>query len=313
MTRRILATGILTLTAMTAACAPEAEVSEAELPEDQELTILVGDGPHREILEYAAELASEDLDLRIEDAGDDANLRVRDGEVDAVYAQHIPAFEGEAEQEDLEGLSVLARVHTVPYGLYSEHCTNLEQLPHFATVLIPEGQAPLARGLYLLQHAHLATLNREFGGTEFADLSISEANVVDSQRHLNLAQVEIGQFDDIIDSADAAILTPENAAQFGFDQEDQLVREPAADNPYTHVLVGGDSEGSQGLTLLAHYLESSEVAEFIDTEFQGQIIPANPAEPEPEIPEPENEFTGDAAEYAGPQSCEDAAQENGDS
>lgn len=304
MVRRAHLLPVLSALLFFTACAPGVQIDEAQGASDHTLTVLVGDGPHRRILEYAAARAGSELDITIEDAGPDANRRVADGSADAAYFQHIPAFEGQTAQDAIAGLAILARVHVVPYAMYSRNCTSLDQVPHFGTVLVPAGQAPLARSLYLLQHAELMTLNKDFGGTSLADLSITEANVVDSQRHLTITQADPAQFPEIIGAVDIVIMNPDSAKDNGFDPAAPLLAEPATANPYVNVLVGRSADaGDPALTLLAHELESPEVADYIDAEFGGTVLAANPSRPEPDVGAPVNTYLGDAATYTGPRTC----------
>ncbi|MFW0787167.1 MetQ/NlpA family ABC transporter substrate-binding protein [Gordonia sp. CPCC 206044] len=246
----------------------------------------------------------DELHLDIRHAGPDANRQVADGEADAAYFQHIPAFEGQTRRDGIDGLTVLARVHVVPYGLYSRSCASLDTVPHFGTVLIPAGPAPLSRGLYLLQYAKLMTLNKPFGGTALSDLTVTEANVTDSQRHLTISQADPVQFPELVDAVDLVVMNPDTARANGFDPDRPLLREPAADNPYTNVLVGrGRDSDDPALAVLAHRLEGPEISQYVDAGFGGSVIGANPARPEPEVPAPANTYVGAAGDYAGPRSC----------
>ncbi|MEU4840202.1 MetQ/NlpA family ABC transporter substrate-binding protein [Nocardia testacea] len=285
MVRR--AFGLLVVLALLGvpACAPQVRVETAGADGDGVLTVLVGDGPHRQILEYAVRLAGGRPNIRIENAGEDANRRVASGTADAAYFQHIPAFEGQTAQDGITGLAILARVHVVPYALYSRAHPSLDRIPHFGSVLVPSGRAPLARGLYLLQHARLLTLNKEFGGTSFDDLTVTEANVVDAQRHLTVTQADPEQFPEVIGAVDAVIMNPATAQANGFDPATPLLREPGTRNPYTNVLVGRAANANDPrLVLLARQLERPEVADYIDTEFGGSVIAADPPRGEPTVP-----------------------------
>ncbi|GGL03288.1 lipoprotein [Nocardia jinanensis] len=283
------------------ACAPEVRVDTSGHVGDGVLTVLVGDGPHRQILEYAAERTGSRLSIRIESAGADANRRVAHGTADAAYFQHIPAFEGRTAQDGITDLAILARVHVVPYGLYSRTYTSLDQIPHFGSVLVPSGQAPLARSLYLLQHARLLTLNKEFGGTSLADLTVTDANVMDSQRHLTITQADPEQFPEVIGAVDAVIMNPVTAQENGFAPATPLLREPAPRNPYTNVLVGrAGNAADPRLVTLARQLESPEVADYIDAEFAGSVIAANPRRIDPPVPTSPDTEPGEPAHRTPP-------------
>lgn len=285
------------------ACAPAVEVDEAERASGDALEVLIGSGPHRQILQHAVDLSDGDLEVSMREAGDDADARLAAGEADAVYAEPLARFEGVVEDEGLVGLRAVARVHVVPYGLYSAECAALDEIPHFSTWLVPRGTVPTARSLHLLQHARLLTLNREFGGTELADLTVGPANIVDDARHLNLSEVDPEQFGETIGAVDGAVMTPDQAEDVGFTDEDLLVREPGPENPYANVLVTRSDDQSADLTALAHLLESAAVQDYIETEFEQRVIPARPSSPDPEIAAPDDVYEGSIEDYTETTSC----------
>ena len=176
----------------------------------------------------------------------------------------------------------MSTVDVVPYGLYSSKWTDLtdttswvntgivadeitgQSLPHGGKVVLPaQTDFDFARGLYLLQSAGLVKLDRPFGGSAPADLTITEANVVDSLRHLSLlAQYSTEHYPEIYQQYDAVVLSPEQATAIGLDPAtDALAVEPGPGNPFASVLVAPSRlAGDPRVLELTHALESPELA-----------------------------------------------------
>ncbi|MFC6010185.1 MetQ/NlpA family ABC transporter substrate-binding protein [Nocardia lasii] len=290
---RALLVAVVAATALLG-CGSPAQVEYAA-GADGELVVHVGAGDDREILTYVAEhLLPDSVRLRLVEAGRDANGELAAGEGDLAYFQHTPAFEADVAQHGYDNLSIVAAVNVVPYGLYSSKWGDVadtadwvnvglvadqvsgRSLPHGSRIALPATPTGFARGLHLLQSAGLVRLDRPFGGTKAADLTITEANVLDSLRHLSLVGLS---YDDYLDAIyrnyDAVVLTPDQAASIGLEPTRALATEPGPANPYAHVLVApARLAGDQRVLELTHALESRELAEFLTTRYRGANIPA---------------------------------------
>ncbi|MET8652366.1 MetQ/NlpA family ABC transporter substrate-binding protein [Nocardia aurea] len=286
----VMATGVL-------GCGSETTTVAYDSAADGDaLVVYVGAGDDREILEYAVEnILPDSVKVKLVDASEDSNSKVAAGDGDLSYYQHIPAFEADKEKNSFDNLSVVSKVNVVPYALYSskwkdvastEDWVNVglvadqvtgKSLPHGSQVVLPATPTGFARGLYLLQSSGLVKLDRPFGGTSAADLTITQANVLDSLRHLTLLGLDYGEYlESIYRNYDAVVLSPKHAASIGLDPaEDALAIEPGRDNPYTHVLVAPSRlAGDQRVLELTHALETPELAQFLETKYHGANIPA---------------------------------------
>lgn len=236
------------------------------------LLVYVGPGDYRDVLQYAVDhLLPAGTRIQLVDAPADADRRISDGDADLGFYQEGPAA----------SLSVAARVNVVPYGLYSAKWTDLKEtsswvnagvvedevhgksLPHGSKIVLPGGDEGFARGLYLLQSAGLVTLDRPFGGTAPADLTIGQANVKDSLRHLSLlSSYSDEHLREVFQQYDALVLSPQQAVVLGLSPaEDALALEPGTGNPWAHVLVAPPRlAGDPRVLELAHALESPELA-----------------------------------------------------
>ncbi|MEV0355291.1 MetQ/NlpA family ABC transporter substrate-binding protein [Nocardia sp. NPDC050697] len=295
--RRARVAAVLAVVLLTAVlgCGGEPKVDYAAARDAGALVVYVGAGEDREILRYVAEeLLPDSVRLELADAPGDANARVSSGAADLAYFQHIPAFEADRRQHGYDDLSVVAAATVVPYGLYSARWRSVaetqswvnaglvaddiagDSLPHGSRVALPATPTGFARGLYLLQSAGLVLLDRPFGGTTAPDLTITQANVRDSLRHLTLLGLSYDEYlDAIYRGYDAVVLNPEQARSLGLEPaRDALALEPGPRNPYAHVLVApARLAGDQRVLELTHALESPELGQFLATTYRGANIP----------------------------------------
>lgn len=281
---------------LLAGCSGDVPVTYEDGAAGDVLRIQVGGEGYRDVLQFVADrkLAG-DITFELTDAGPDANKYVEESKADLAFYQTQPAFLGNQETNSLNELSIVSKVDVAPYALYSSKWTDLNEtqdwvnsdlvddsvtgqsLPHGSVVAIPSTQSGFARGLYLLQTVNLVRLDRPFGGVTAADLSVSEANVLESQRHLTLRAIDFDTYaEDIYHNYDAVVLDPTTAVEIGLmPARDSLAIEPGPDNPYARVLVAPSRlAGDPRVSALAHALEGPEVAEYLASTYQGKFISA---------------------------------------
>jgi D-methionine transport system substrate-binding protein len=289
-----LTTGILLAGLVGCGSGTEVSYEPVERADEDTLLVYVGPGEYREVLQHAVDtLLPASAKIQLADAPPDANARVEAGDADLVFAQQGPVFD--AEKVSHPSLSVVSKVNVVPYALYSSKWKDLSEtqswvntgivadevvgqsLPHGSRVVLPAATESFARGLYLLQSAHLVQLDRPFGGSSPVDLTISEANVVDSLRHLSLLGLSSDiRLPEVYREFDALVLAPQQAAVLGLDPgRDALAVEPGPGNPYATVLVAPSRlAGDPRVLQLTHALESPELAHYLETTHPGANLPA---------------------------------------
>ncbi|MFN3007449.1 MetQ/NlpA family ABC transporter substrate-binding protein [Mycolicibacterium wolinskyi] len=292
----------VSVAAAIAGCADGTPVTYSESTSGDVLRVQVGGEGYRDVLEFITNVKlAGDVKLELLDAPADANGQVVDGKADLAFYQTQPAFLGNQESNGHNTLSIVSRVDVAPYALYSSKFKDLEptedwvnsnlvadqitgtSLPHGSEVAVPQTKAGFARSLYLLQTVDLVKLDRGFGGLTIADLSVSEANILESQRHLAIRGLDFTEFaKDIYDNYDAVVLDPTTATSIGLvPARDALAIEPGPGNPYARVLVAPSRlAGDPRVSALAHALESKEVAQYLTTTYHGKFISAQvPFEP----------------------------------
>lgn len=286
------------LGAGAAGCSNDVPVTYAEdAAAGEVLRVQVGGEGYRDVLEFVTrENLAPGVTLDLVDAAADGNRRLTDEQADLAFYQTQPAFLGNQEANGLDTLSVVSKVDVAPYSLYSSKWKDVaptedwlnsdlvedkitgQSLPHGATVAVPQTQSGFARALYLLQAVDLVKLDRPFGGVTVADLSVSSANVLESQRHLDIRGLDFTEYaQDIYQNYDAVVLDPTTAADIGLvPARDALAIEPGPGNPYARVLVAPSRlAGDPRISELAHALESDEVADYLAQTYQGKFISAH--------------------------------------
>lgn len=301
---RIISTVVaaVSVAAAMAGCTDDVPVTYAENTSGDVLRIQVGGEGYRDVLEHVTKnhLAG-DLKLELVDAAADANAEVAEGKSDLAFYQTQPAFLGSQQAGGHSSLSIVSKVDVAPYALYSSRWKDLKptedwvnsnlladkitgtSLPHGAEVAVPQSKAGFARSLYLLQTVGLVRLDRAFGGLSVADLSVSDANVLESQRHLAIRGIDFTEYaEDIYHNYDAVVLDPTTASSIGLvPATDALAIEPGPGNPYSRVLVApARLAGDARVSALAHALEGKEIAQYLATTYHGKFISAQvPFEP----------------------------------
>jgi D-methionine transport system substrate-binding protein len=296
--RSVLAVAIAVVLAVFASgCADEVPVTyQHGQAAGDVLRIQAGGEGYRDVLEFVIDAKlTGDVKIELVDAPDDANAQIAEDKADLAFYQTQPAFLGNQQANGHDTLSIVSKVDVAPYALYSSRWKDLAttedwvnsplgtdkvtgaSLPHGAVVAVPQTKAGFARGLYLLQSAELVTLDRAFGGLTVADLSITEANVRESQRHLTLRALDFDEYAaDIFQNFDAVVFDPTTATSIGLvPSKDALAIEPGRGNPYARVLVAPSRlAGDTRISMLAHALESKEVADYLARTYNGKFISA---------------------------------------
>lgn len=260
----------------TEAAGAEDEASEAESADPGEMeTLIVGAtaAPHAEILEVVKPiLAKEGYDLQIQEFTDYVlpNRALEEGELDANYFQHIQYLESYNEQNGTDLVSA-GEIHYEPFGIYAGKTTDLSQLPDGATVFVPNDITNEARALLLLQDQGLLTLK------EGAGLEATTNDIVENPKNLDIVEMEAAMIPRTMSDCDIAIINGNYALEAGMNVSDALAAETSdslAAQTYANVVaVRAGEENSEKIQALVQALRSDEVKEFIETTYNGAVVP----------------------------------------
>lgn len=229
--------------------------------------------PHAEILNFVKKL-DPSLDLKIIElsSGVNANELLAHGDVDANYFQHVPYLR---DQEKALGqkFTVAATVHIEPLGIYSRKVKSLNEVKEGATIAVPNNTTNLSRALYLLQAQGLIKLKA--GYNDPSKDQATPKDIAENPKKLKILEVESPQIPRALDDVDLAVINGNYALEAGLTpSKDALGLESATNNPYANILATTPKLADDPrIRQLAKDLESKEVADFIQQNYRGSVIP----------------------------------------
>ena len=250
-----------------------AEDTAAASGELEKLVVGASPAPHAEILEAAREvLASKGYDLEIVEYTDYVipNNALDSGDLDANYFQHKPYLDSFNEQNGTDLVSAGA-IHYEPFGIYAGKTASLDALPDGATVLVPNDITNEARALLLLEAQGLLTLKEDAG------LEATPTDIVDNPKNLEFVELEAALLPRSLPDEDIAVINGNYAIEAGLKMSDALAVEDSdslAATTYGNVVAvrAEDAESDKTKALIVA-LTSPEVEEFIETTYEGAVVP----------------------------------------
>ena len=250
-----------------------AEDTAAASGELEKLVVGASPAPHAELLEAAREvLASKGYDLEIVEYTDYVipNNALDSGDLDANYFQHKPYLDSFNEQNGTDLVSAGA-IHYEPFGIYAGKTASLDALPDGATVLVPNDITNEARALLLLEAQGLLTLKEDAG------LEATPTDIVDNPKNLEFVELEAALLPRSLPDEDIAVINGNYAIEAGLKMSDALAVEDSdslAATTYGNVVaVRAEDAESDKTKALIEALTSPEVKEFIETTYEGAVVP----------------------------------------
>lgn len=229
-------------------------------------------GAEEEIAAIAAKVAAtKGLDVKLVVFQDYVlpNAALEAGELDANAFQHKPYLDAQIEAH---GYHIVPLGYTIvePIGLYSKKFHKLEDIPAGAKIGIPNDPSNGSRALNLLAEHGLITLKAGKG------LIPSLLDVTANPKKIQFVELDSAQLPRSLDDFAAAVVNTNHALNGGLDpKKDLLIQEPQKNNPYGNfVAVRAKDKDRPDLKKLVEAYESKEVADYIDTQFKGAILPA---------------------------------------
>ena len=236
------------------------------------ITIKVGASPvpHGEILEQVKPILKEkNIQLEIVEFTDyiQPNIALAEGELDYNFFQHQPYLESFAKDRNLDIIGGV-KVHIEPMALYSNTVSSLDELQSGSTIAIPNDPTNGGRALLLLQQNGLIELK------ENAGLEATDKDIVSNPKNLKFTLLEAAQLPRSIGDVDAAVINTNYALEAGLNPEKDAIVVEDANSPYLNVIaVRKGEENSEITKAFEEALTSKAVKEFIETKYQGAVLP----------------------------------------
>ncbi|MCQ4270478.1 MetQ/NlpA family ABC transporter substrate-binding protein [Pseudomonas kuykendallii] len=235
------------------------------------ITVAATAVPHAEILEFVKPaLAKEGVELNVKVFTDyvQPNVQVAEKRLDANFFQHQPYLDEFNKGKGTDLVSV-AGVHVEPFGAYSSKIKNIDALPEGANVVIPNDATNGGRALLLLAKAGVITLKDGSG------ILATPKDIASNPKHIKVRELEAATLPRVLNQVDLALINTNYALEAGLNPtKDALIIE-GSDSPYVNILVARqDNKDSPAIQKLAKALNSPEVKQFIQSKYNGAVVPA---------------------------------------
>ena len=262
-----------TTAAESSAAETTAEETTASSGELQKIVVGASPAPHAEILKAANDVLKEKgYELEIKEYVDyiQPNLALESGDLDANYFQHLPYLES-FNKENGTNLVSAGAIHYEPFGVYAGKTTSLDELHDGATIAVPNDTTNEARALLLLEAQGLIKLKEDAG------LTATKNDIVENPKNLQLYEVEAAQLPRVIGDVDVAVINGNYAIEAGYKVSDALAVEASdslAATTYGNVVaVRAGEENDPAIQALIEALTSDEVKAFIESTYDGAVVP----------------------------------------
>lgn len=251
----------------------ETEAEEAAPTELQEIIVGASPAPHAEILAAAAPILEEKgYKLVVKEYTDyvQPNLALDTGDLGANYFQHLPYLE-QFNTENGTKLVSAAAIHYEPFGIYAGKTASLEKIADGAKVAVPNDATNEARALLLLEAQGLIKLKDGVG------LNATKTDIAENPKNLDILEVEAAQVPRSLQDVDIAVVNGNYAIEAGLKVSDALAVEAADSEAATTygniVAVQEGHENDEAVKALVEALSSDEVKAFIETTYDGAVVP----------------------------------------
>lgn len=240
---------------------------------DETLKIAASAVPHAEILEFVKPTLKAQgvvLEIRVFTDYVQPNLQVAEKQLDANFFQHQPYLDAFNLAHGTTLVAVPAsQVHIEPFGAYSKKLHSLAALPDGAQIAVPNDPSNCGRALALLQKQGLIRLK------DPANILATARDIVANPKKLKIRELEAATLPRTLDDVDLALINTNYALAAGLNPLKDALFIESADSPYANLIVTRtDNAQSAAVKKLVAALRSPETKRFIQTHYQGAIIPA---------------------------------------
>lgn len=234
----------------------------------QTITVGATPVPHAEILEFVKPiLAKQGIDLKIIVFTDyvQPNLQLFTKKLDANFYQHVPYLDN-FNAAHHGNLVAVAKVHIEPFGAYSSRHRSIKNLPHGATIAIPNDPANGGRALLLLHHHGLLKLKNP------KNLLSTIKDITSNPKGLKVRELDAAVLPRVLGQVDLACINTNFALLAKLSPKNALIVEDKRSN-YANVLVARqDNKKSVAIQKLIKAINSPALKAFILKRYQYGLV-----------------------------------------
>ncbi|MCR4426829.1 MAG: MetQ/NlpA family ABC transporter substrate-binding protein [Firmicutes bacterium] len=195
------------------------------------------------------------------------NLALAEGELDANSYQHLPFLQQFCADRKARLVSIGATA-IFPMGIYSKKVKRLSDLRNGAIVAIPNDPTNGGRALVLLAKAGLLRLN------EGAGWKATVFDIAANPKGLKITELDAAQIPRALEDVDIACINTNYAMSAGLIPARDSIFLEAADSPWVNIIaVKEGRESDPALQALVKAYHSSQVREYIESNYEGSLIP----------------------------------------
>lgn len=254
--------------------AESGQASQEQAEEKGVIRVAASTTPHAEILAQAGELlAAQGWKLEVTEFEDyvQPNMVVESGDFDANYFQHVE-YLNDFNAEHKTHLVNAGGIHYEPFGIYPGKESDLSGISEGAVIAVPNDTTNEARALLLLQDNGLIKLKADAG------LTATVKDIEDNPKKVEIVELEAAQIARVKNEMSFVVLNGNYALQAGLSVGSDAVAHETADSEavktYVNVIaVKEGNENSEGIQALIQALKSDEIKEFINSKYDGAVIP----------------------------------------
>lgn len=233
------------------------------------LKVGVSSGPYGDILRETARLAaSQGLKAEIIEFTDwnQPNSALDAKEIDLNNFQHRPYLANQVKARGYK-LVPLDPSIVVPGGIFSAKVKSFSELKQGAKLGIPNDPTNAARALFLFQEAGVIKLRPEAGS------AATVQDVIDNPRKVAFVELDAAQLPRSLNDLDASFVSNNYAYLAGLKLKDALLTE-TKNSEWTLVFASReDRKDDPDIKKFISIYRSEPIKEFIQTKFQGSILP----------------------------------------
>lgn len=270
-----LGLGLVACSANSSESTNASSTAASSVEERVSLTVGASIVPHSIILEQVKPiLAEEGIDLKIVEYTDyvTPNQALVSKDLDANFFQHQPFLDGfnEDNNQDLVGI---VKVHFEPLSLYKANLDSIEALTEGSKIGVPNDTTNEARALQLLEAEGLIKLKEGVG------LEATPIDIIENELNLEIVELAAENITNVLSSLDLAVINGNYALTAGLGADQILASESTesdAAETYGNVIAirKGDEERPE-IKALIEAISSETISQFIETEYEGSVIPLN--------------------------------------
>ena len=164
----------------------------------------------------------------------------------------------------------IGAIHYEPFGIYSSKIDSLDELQNGATVAVPNNVTNEARALLLLQQEGVLKL------TDDAGITATVADIVENPLNISFVEADPSQLVNTL--PDVAVINGNYALEGGLSvSKDALAFEAndgIAAQTYGNIIATlEENADNPALLRLVEVLKSDEIKEFINSTYDGAVVP----------------------------------------